>query len=220
MISSISRPSRASPRRPARLSGRRRSCPHPRFGVGIQGHPRFARSVPADGGSVVRGRRRPPAARVRPSRADLDRHAGRHPALPDRADGPDRDLGPKRDPRGAFSRSFALDLLLRRAGASLGRVPSAVRGQRPLLRRLHEHRRQHGGGTLPRLGGSERGGPFERRHAPDDPPALRQPQRRRAAVRAGRLSLHRHGRRRVRERPDVQRSRTTGLCSASCCGST
>ena len=39
----------------------------------------------------------------------------------------------------ALSRRDEPRLLLRRAGAALGRVPPAVRAERPLLRRLHEH---------------------------------------------------------------------------------
>ena len=49
---------------------------------------------------------------------------------------------------------------------------------------------------------------------------LRQSQRRRAALRAGRLPVHRHGRRRQRQRSRAIARRTRRSCSARCCAST
>ena len=77
------------------------------------------------------------------------------------------------------------------------------------LHRLHRHRRQHAHRRVPHVGPRCR-----HRHAAralGDRPALPEPQRRPARLRAGRLPLHRHGRRRQprrseRQRPEHQRA--------------
>ena len=69
----------------------------------------------------------------------------------------------------------------RRAGAALGRVPSAVRDEPPLLRRLHRHERRHARRRVPLV---ERRRPAgQRAPAALRRPAVRQPQRRAAPVR-------------------------------------
>ena len=95
------------------------------------------------------------------------------------------------------------------AGVHRQRTRPALHGLRPqvrdqpaFLRRLHEHRRGHEGRALPGVGLE----PGPRRHvhrprAPAHRPAIQQPQRRPAAVRAGRPPVRRHGRRRQRRRP-------------------
>ena len=95
--------------------------------------------------------------------------------------------------------------------------------QPALLRRLHERGRRHARGARTRV---ERRQPghwptrrsCERRSACR--PALREPQRRPAAVRPGRPALRRHGRRRQRRATRSGERRTRAAGSASCCAST
>ena len=102
----------------------------------------------------------------------------------------------------AVPRHLRPGLARRRAGPALDGLRPALREQRALLRRLHEHQRRHARGPVPRVAGDPRqGGGVDRPRHPPRRPALRQPQRRAAAVRAGRPPLRRHGRRRQRRRP-------------------
>ncbi len=96
--------------------------------------------------------------------------------------------------------------MLRRARPPRPRVPPPVLRERVLLRGLHERGGRYGHRSLPGLERSGCGGSFERRHAADDSPAVREPQRRPARLRPGRIPLHRDGGRWLGERSDVQRA--------------
>ena len=85
--------------------------------------------------------------------------------------------------------------------------------QRPVLRELHQHRRPHGRRTIPAIArsagrGCRRPGSICAGMDRTDRPTSRslcQPQRRLSGVRPGRIPLHRHGRRRRRQRPGQPR---------------
>ena len=154
------------------------------------------------GRSRQRRRRQRPPLRRRAGRSGPGHHEGRQPA----GDAVPRHPRPR--------------LLLRRARAAGHRLPPAVRVEPPLLRVVHGRRRR------PR----RRGVPPDEQQpqprlddgAPDHPhPAsrLREPQRRPDRVRAGRLPLHRHGRRRRRRRPERERPEPDAPSSARSCGS-
>ena len=149
---------------------------------------------------------RPAPSRERPHERDHDRPDGRRAALHHAADGPHRDLGRDACPRDALSRRHAARLLQQRAGTSGARVPSPVRDERLVLRQLHEHGGQHRRGAVPRVEQPQRGGLDERRHSPDDSATVREPQRRQPPLRTRRVSLHRHGGRRVGRRSELLRA--------------
>jgi hypothetical protein len=111
-------------------------------------------------------------------------------------------------PFASVPRRGRVHLLLRRTGTSLGRVPPAIRFQRPPVPLRHQPLRRHRDLAIPALAvGPERGRSDEPGGAPDDPaPDQREPQRRAAPVRSRRLPLHRHGRRRLGRRSPLQRS--------------
>ena len=105
----------------------------------------------------------------------------------------------------AVPRRAQLDLIGRGAGTALGRLRPGLREEPPLLRRLHRHERRHASRASSAPTATSR--PAERR----DAAALRQaavpePQRRPAPVRAGRLPLRRHGRRRLGRRSRENRA--------------
>ena len=120
--------------------------------------------------------------------------------------------------RSRSSTSAAASRQRRRAGAALGRVPPELREEPPLLRRLHRHERRH----------ARRRVPLERHVSADDGPrasccfvrpAVREPQRRPAPVRARRQALRRHGRRRLGRRSAATTAQNLARSSASCCAS-
>ena len=102
----------------------------------------------------------------------------------------------------------------RRARSARARVPARLRDERPLLRQLHRTRPA----TPSSRGSSDRREPARRRSGVAVRSALgraasrvhraavRQPQRRRPGVRAGRLPLHRPRRRRQRRRSGASRA--------------
>ena len=124
---------------------------------------------------VEQGRHDPPAARRQARAAAVPRHQQR------------RDGG-------------------RRAGAAGAGVRARLRPQRALLRVLHRPQREREGAGVPPLQpqrepreqGLAAAGDVDGRPVP-------QPQRREPRVRARRLPLHRHGRRRLRRRPGEPR---------------
>ena len=113
-----------------------------------------------------------------------------------------------------------------RARPPLDGFRTGLRGERPLLRLLHGQRSAgHARGSHHRRIPRSPQTPTRRSAGPDgslalDPTPARQPQRRPAAVRAGRLPLHRDRRRRRRRRPGPRRPGLRRRCSASSCGST
>src|SRR5581483_5100929 len=91
--------------------------------------------------------------------------------------------------------------LRRRAGSALARVPSALREEPALLRRLHGAQRQHGDRRVPRAQSAADAGARARRLRRSGA----EPQRRPARVRPGRAAVVGKRRRRRKRRPVRQR---------------
>ena len=87
-----------------------------------------------------------------------------------------------------------------RAGTALGCVPSELRAEPPLLRRLHRPQRGHADRRVQGQQSRYRRQRVDRAPAPVRRPAVPEPQRRPARVRAGRAAVHRDGRRRLGRR--------------------
>ena len=130
------------------------------------------------------------------------RQRRRRPPLPDRPDRPHRHPGERHPAPAAVPRHPRPDHDRRRARPALGGVPPPVRRERLFLRQLYEPPGQHGHRPLPGLRREPQPGrPGERADPAHDRAALsRTTTAAQLAVRARRLSLHRHGRRRLRRR--------------------
>ena len=145
--------------------------------------------------SASRRFRRPSTRRAAPGEpgAPLRRRAGRAASSCSRA-AASRDAVPRHPPAG---------LERRRAGPALGRLRPRVRDESALLRRLHRRERRHARRALPV--GRHAGDPFVGEAAALRQGLRAQPQRRPAAVRAGRPALLGKRRRRRRRRSRAQR---------------
>ena len=97
----------------------------------------------------------------------------------------------------------------RRARAARARLPPGLPDRSTPVRRLHGPATATPSSRRSRSTRHDPDGPTRQRDGhPADRPAVRQPQRRRRRVRAGRDALHRHGRRRRRRRSAGQRAAT------------
>ena len=91
--------------------------------------------------------------------------------------------------------------------------------KRPVLGRLHGRERGHDDLAVLVLG-RRRASAVVRDGDPRDPAAVREPQRRPARVRSGRIPLRRHGRRRRAPATRTTTGRISGVCSGRFCEST
>ena len=111
-------------------------------------------------------------------------------------------------------------LVRRRARPALDRLRPPLRAQPPLLRLLHERRREHRDRRVPRRVQHPGAGELAPQGDRDPAPGAVEPQRRPAPVRPRRAALRGHRRRRRRAATRTRTRRTSTSCSASSCGST
>ncbi len=161
------------------------------------------------------------ARRQHRRRSDRPRDGRRRPGLPARhrhrrrRDGPDlrgragrngAHRGRRHAAAGAVPRHRREHQQRRRTGPPRDRVPPALHRRSARLRRLHGHRRQHGGLVLRGRPRRRRRGSRQRARDPAGRAALLQPQRRLARVRPRWDALHRARGWRLGRRPAGQRA--------------
>ena len=109
-----------------------------------------------------------------------------------------------------------------RAGPALDGVPSSLREQRAVLRQLHEPERRHAAWCGTACTADPDSAPRRAKPAHPAVPTSRYANHNggQLRLRAGRVPLRRHGRRRQRRRPARHAQDSAARSSASCCAST